>query len=333
MHEISVIISNFNGAKYLPRLIETLAGQQGVRLEVIVVDRNSRDDSLAILAGHPDIRVVQHPPETGLVCGYVEGMKSASHDLLFFSNEDMWFEPDCLLRCAEALLSDEKVAAVMPTQLTYDGKELVNCGIWFTKAGWNRGMPYPFRRSSYHRISRTVQVSYANAGACLVRRRAYEEVGGWDVSFFLDDEDTDIGIRFWQAGWKCLSVPEAVLGHAVGASNTQMIPNLGSVVGRKRYVCALSNFLAVSLKSFSASHVPLSLMCWLDRTLRDLLKGRFDRVGLDFAALALTLRRLPELLEHRRIHAGWIAARPGEGFYRAAEFDAEKIRDNRWCES
>src|SRR5690242_16547252 len=93
---ISVIISNFNGAKYLPKLLETLKGQRDVTLELIVVERNSTDDSRKILAEHPDVKVIPEPPETGLVAGYAVGARSAQHDLLFFCNEDMWFEPDCL---------------------------------------------------------------------------------------------------------------------------------------------------------------------------------------------------------------------------------------------
>lgn len=68
MHSVSVIISNFNGAKYLPRLFESLSTQRGVELEIIVVDRNSSDTSGSILAAHTEIQVIKHPPETGLVC-------------------------------------------------------------------------------------------------------------------------------------------------------------------------------------------------------------------------------------------------------------------------
>ena len=55
---VSAIVSNFNGAKYLPKLLETLLAQRGVAVEVVVVDRNSTDASASILAEHPDVKVV-----------------------------------------------------------------------------------------------------------------------------------------------------------------------------------------------------------------------------------------------------------------------------------
>src|SRR5947209_1491217 len=93
---VSVIVSNFNGARWLPRLLETLKAQEGVTLEIIIVDRNSSDDSEKILAQHPDIRVVKEPPESGLVAGYSAGVPLARYEVFFFCNEDMWFDRYCL---------------------------------------------------------------------------------------------------------------------------------------------------------------------------------------------------------------------------------------------
>ena len=81
---VSAIISNFNGAKFLPRLLSSLRSQREVDVEIIVVDRQSTDESAAILAGHPDLKVLQEPPESGLVSGYDAGARVATSDLLFF---------------------------------------------------------------------------------------------------------------------------------------------------------------------------------------------------------------------------------------------------------
>jgi GT2 family glycosyltransferase len=326
---VSLIVSNFNGAKYLPRLVESLQAQEEVEVEIIMVDRQSTDESPAFYAEHPWIKVIQHPPEAGLVSGYAEGAKVASHDLLFFSNEDMWYAPDCVRLCLEALNSDENVAAVMPTQFSYDGERLYTCGIWYQQSLWCRAVPYPFRKPYFHGLARTARSCFANAGSCLIRRSVYEKAGGWDVTFFLDDEDTDLGIRLWQLGWKCLSVPGAVVGHAVGASNVKTLPNVKSQVGKKRYVHALSNFMALGLKYFSPSHIPLVFLAWLDRTCRDLFKGRMELFTLDLKALALTIRRMPDFRQYRHLHRNLNRSKPGQSFFKDPAFDWERIRDNR----
>ncbi len=78
----------------------------------------------------------------------------------------------------------------------------------------------------------------------MLSREAYEDVGGWDPSFFLDYEDTDLNVRLWQRNWVSRLEPNALVYHAVGASNHQPIHKGRSTVGKKRYVAALSNQLA-----------------------------------------------------------------------------------------
>ncbi|MFZ4595001.1 MAG: glycosyltransferase family 2 protein [Verrucomicrobiaceae bacterium] len=325
---ISVIISNFNGAKYLPRLLSTLRRQQGVTLQIIVVDRHSSDESNAILAQQPDVSVVKHPPETGLVSGYAAGTSEATEDLFFFMNEDMWLAPDCLLECVSVLTSKPNIASVMPVQWTYDGTAIVNAGIWFEYCLWNRACPTLQARSKWHLVAKPSRVSYANAGACLVRRDAYTEVGGWDTTFFLDDEDTDIAIRFWQRGWECWVAPDATIGHAVGASNTKKLTATATPVSVKRYVSALSNFLMVALKTFSLSTIPRAFLAWTDRLLRNVAKGRWKLVGLDFKALRLTISRMSDANRFRQTNHHWNQQRPGQGFFREPVFQWSAIRDN-----
>ncbi len=127
---ISVIVSNLNGARFLPKLLKSLSEQRGVNLQIIVVDRESKDESAQILARRPNVEVISEPPESGLVAGYAVGARSARHEHLFFSNEDMWFSTDCLRLLEEQFSAVERVGAVMPFQLSYDGTRMVNGGTW-----------------------------------------------------------------------------------------------------------------------------------------------------------------------------------------------------------
>jgi N-acetylglucosaminyl-diphospho-decaprenol L-rhamnosyltransferase len=327
---ISVIVSNFNGAKYLPKLLQSLKEQRDVELELIVVDRNSKDDSPRILAEHPDVRVVQEGPESGLVAGYAVGATYAKHEYLFFCNEDMWFSPDCLsLLLRQFSVEGERVGAVMPVQLSYDGSRVVNAGVWFTKSRWYRDNPFPFRASISVETHAPERISGINAGACLISRTAYDDVGGWDTTFFLDYEDMDLSLRLWQRGWDCRLEPRALVYHAVGASNTQQLGPGRSTVGRKRYVAAFSNELAIALKSFTGPAPLLVPVLVAERLARDLLKRRFDNVLLDLAAARLTLARLPKFLHHRREQRAWNRERPGQRYFSEVAFDADQAARER----
>ncbi len=299
MHEISVIISNFNGAKWIPRLMETLRWQRGVDLEIIVVDRNSTDGSAELLATFPEVKVVSHPPETGLVSGYAFGYQSATKNLLFFMNEDMWLEPECLKRTADAIDLKSRISAVMPVQLTYDMGELVNSGVWYEPASWCPNNPYPFARSRSILPTYTRRTAQINAGACLVHRSCYEEVGGWDTSFFLDFEDTDFCIRLWLQGWNCVVEPRAQIAHAVGASNGKALPDVRTTVSKKRYISGGVNKLLIAIKLFPIHLILAAFLGWLDGFLRNLIRLRIVNCMWDVQQLMCIANLLPTLLESR----------------------------------
>src|SRR5258705_11360906 len=116
---VSVIVSNFNGARYLPRLLETAKTQRDVKFEIIVVDRNSTDNSRNILEQHRDVKTLREPPESGLVAGYAAGAGYAHFDHLFFCNEDIWLAPDCLANLENHIDLNLRVACADPWQWTY----------------------------------------------------------------------------------------------------------------------------------------------------------------------------------------------------------------------
>ena len=128
---ISVVVNNFNGMRYLPRALETLAAQQAVGFEIIVVDRQSTDGSPAYLATRPGINVLSEPAAAGLAAGYAAGAAVARGDHLFFCNEDMWFDPDCLRLLEERIELRKRIGSADPWQWTYDERVLIHGGMRF----------------------------------------------------------------------------------------------------------------------------------------------------------------------------------------------------------
>jgi GT2 family glycosyltransferase len=321
--QVSAIVSNFNGAKYLPRLLATLRGQCGVETEVVVVDRHSTDDSAAILAANPDIRVVKERPESGLVTGYAVGAEHASHDLLFFCNEDMWFDPDCLQRLASRIDLANRVAAADPWQWTYDGKALIHAGTRFRQCRLHLNSPYPSRRSDFTCLLEAGEVvPFACAGAVLIHRKVYEELGGWDRGFFLDYEDVDFFLRAWQAGWKCVTVPEARVYHAVNVSNNKVITGGRQRVSRRRYISGRSSLLILGVKYFSPRHAVIPALVWAASTVRHALMLNVTKAWWYLLAGREAVLRLGPALAFRRANWTSLTTRPGEAFFRDPAFQA-----------
>jgi GT2 family glycosyltransferase len=319
---VSVIVSNFNGAKYLPRLLETLKAQERVTLEIIIVDRNSIDDSPKILAQHPEVKVVKEPPETGLVAGYAAGVPHARYEHLFFCNEDMWFDSQCLHRLEEALRSQEQIWAVDPWQWTYDGKEWIHGGTRFVASRGLRPMfPHPWRGYDFSvPLGAGDLTPFACPGAMMVKSSHYQKIGGWDTSFFLDQEDLDLFIRSWQLGWNCVIVPEAKVYHAVGASNSKSIGQKKVKVSRRRSTANAANFLVLSIKHFAPAWILFHGTIYSSYALFNLLRLRFEDFTCQVLGIREFITRLPTAWKFRRSNSRLIATHPGHKFFEQDRF-------------
>lgn len=319
--QISAIVSNFNGAKYLPKLLETLHCQRGVDIDIVIVDRNSTDESHAILAKYPGVNVVQEPPESGLVTGYAIGAATATSDLLFFCNEDMWFDPDCLRLLSARIDLSRRNAATDPWQWSYDGQTWIHGGTRFQRTILNVICPYPFRRYDFTvpLVSGDV-VPFACAGAMMIHRYVYEAIGGWDRRFFLDHEDVDLFLRAWQSEWNCVTVPEAKVYHAVNVSNNSSISGGKQLVSRRRYISGRSSVPILAVKYFSPRFAAITLLLWLVTVGRHLVKGHFTRTWWNLLAVSEFVRRLGSALTFRWTSRKRRKVRSGENFFREPKF-------------
>jgi GT2 family glycosyltransferase len=71
------------------------------------------------------------------------------------------------------------------------------------------------------------EVDWVSGAAMLVRRDLIERIGGLDERFWAYCEDVDLCWRAWQAGYKILFCPNAVITHKVGRSSDQrLVPSL-----------------------------------------------------------------------------------------------------------
>lgn len=320
---VSVIISNLNGESFLPRLLETLLAQRDVQTEIIVVDRFSKDGSAAILAKHPGVKVVTEPPETGLVSGYHRGYLASSHEHLFFINEDMWFDRDCLSLLEKRIDLSQRIAAADPWQWTIDGKQWIHGVTRLRKVRWAINGCHPFYANEFTvDMPAGTRVPWPCAGAFLMHREVYEEIGGWDTSFFLDNEDTDLFLRAWQQGWQCVAVPDAKVYHAVGMSNTGAeLPSGRRKVGKRRYVSNRIGKTMIAWKYFSFwKALIFGFGMWLVMFGNNVAKLRFRLVGWDFAVLLECLKRLPAVREFRGRNANFNKRNPGERFFSDTAF-------------
>ncbi len=97
MPKISVIIPCFNGGKFLRRCLNSVIGQlPPEELEVIVIDDCSKDDSAAVAAEFPAVRLIRHQVNQGVSVSRNDGIAAANGEFITFLDADDWLFPNAL---------------------------------------------------------------------------------------------------------------------------------------------------------------------------------------------------------------------------------------------
>ncbi|HLI43368.1 MAG TPA: glycosyltransferase family 2 protein [Acidimicrobiales bacterium] len=242
---VGAVVVNYNAGPALTACVESLVAN-GVA-EVCVVDNASVDDSLATLRraleqgalggtatgeggteGHAPVEVVEAGGNLGYGAGANLGAKSTSSPFLLVCNPDLVVGPGAVAALLRRLESDESLAVAGPL-IRDAGGDVYPSGRAFPSLGDAIGHAFlglvwggnPFTRR-YRRLGgeqhRQRQADWVSGSCFLVRRLAFESVGGFDESYFMYVEDVDLCWRLRRAGWGTFYEPEAEVVHSQGLS-------------------------------------------------------------------------------------------------------------------
>src|SRR5258708_9087911 len=229
---ISVVIVNFNAGGYLTAAaVSELAQGASVR-EVIVFDNGSADSSVGRLrdaCADRRLRIIELGTNLGFARACNTGIGAAAGDLVLLLNPDCFLFPGAVERLRAALEENRAAVAAAPLLVNPDGsgqrggrRDIPNPWQIFGYAvGLHRLMPHHPRFRNFNRMSDPLPsvptVVQAISGACmLIRRRALDDLGGFDERYFMHFEDLDWCLRATRANRVILFVPGAVVEHTQG---------------------------------------------------------------------------------------------------------------------
>lgn len=115
---ISVVVPTFNGGPDLVALLDSLSRQTGCRLEVLILDSGSTDDSRELVAGYPFARWVAIPPgEFSHSQTRNQGVALAQYPLVFLTVQDAVLPDAIWLARLAALLQVENLGALATAEV------------------------------------------------------------------------------------------------------------------------------------------------------------------------------------------------------------------------
>jgi glycosyltransferase involved in cell wall biosynthesis len=194
---VSVIIPCRDAARYLAAALASVGAQSRPADEVIVIDDGSTDDSAAIAAATPGVRLLRQAPH-GIGAARNAGLAEATGSVIGFLDADDLWPPDSLRRRLEALAADPPLAGVVGRVEQFLSPELLGCTA--------------FAMPAEPMVARL-------AGAMLLRRTVFDLVGGFEPVVTLG-ETIDLVARIDEAGLRLATLDEVVLRRRVHGANT-----------------------------------------------------------------------------------------------------------------
>jgi len=234
MATIGIVIVNFNAGEHLARCLGSLdEGLGGHQWAAAVVDNASADGSAEFALGRPGVELVRSNANVGFARAVNLGTSHVTGELLLLVNPDCRLTLGCVDPLVEELATHPSCGIAAPAVVNEAGLPDGNArgdpsmltGLFGRSSLLRRLMPRAglARRnvvlpSGLPPGSVSDEVDWVAGSCALMRRKAFDAVGGFDERYFLYWEDADLCRRLRTAGWRVRFRTDAVVVHAGGCS-------------------------------------------------------------------------------------------------------------------
>lgn len=242
MIDLSIVIVNYNTKNLVSSLLNSLdkaivvAGKNGFRIQTIVVDNHSVDDSPKEIRQHyPWVTLIENKANFGFSKGNNIGIVKTKGRLVLLLNSDTLVFPQTLIDCIGFIDKNPKIG-VMTCKVELSNGLLDPASHRGFPTPWNAfcyfmGLEkiFPHSRifSGYHQgwkdLTKPHQIDVCSGAFFLVKKEVIKQVGLLDEDFFMYGEDIDWAWRIKKAGWLVFYYPQAKIIHYKRRSGREKI--------------------------------------------------------------------------------------------------------------
>ena len=230
---VAIVTVSYGSADVLPTFLSSLPAASTDALEVVVADNKPGDgDSILLLAGQHGAGYLSLAENRGYGSAANAAIAALPPSIawVLISNPDVIIgqgaidtlvatgEADARIACVgPAIVTDGVVypsARAIPSLRTGVGHALF-ANLWVNNPWTNA-----YRHDSEQPSPTRRDASWLSGACLLVRRSAFDEVGGFDTGYFMYFEDVDLGYRLGKAGYRNVYEPAATVTHSGAHSTT-----------------------------------------------------------------------------------------------------------------
>lgn len=294
--EVSILVVTYNSEKFLNRLLTSIDNLSYASFEVIIIDNASSDKTKKTVRSWVSktscsVQLVCNDHNIGFAAANNQAAVLASAKYLFFLNPDTELDKRCIAPMVEVFEKRTKLGIVqpavyLPNSNTYNltGKE-----VHFAGFDWLRDYQVAKKVASGSVLS-------ASGSAMMMPKKLFVELGGFDSTYFMYYEDSDLSWRIRKAGYQIWFCSESSVYHDYRfepSPEHQSLSKKFYYYERNRLVTILKHYSIKSLVVLAPALVFLELSLLVYAMLRGLV---FAKVKSYVSLISL----LPHIIRYRK---------------------------------
>lgn len=227
MSTIDVVTLTWNDGDLLQRALGSVLTSQDVDVSVAVVDNGSQPP--AIVPDDPRVHLVRNAENRG-VRARNQGAVVNTDEFIAFVDSDVRLQPDTLATLTAVLRDQPDVALACPVF----ENQVPEASAGRAPTARLKAQRVLGLRDTYDRMRPTGNdtpwwdVDFSITACVVIRRSAFEAIGGLDESYFYGPEDIDLCLRLKESGWRVVQVAAATCHHPARRRNRRLF-SLGGV--------------------------------------------------------------------------------------------------------
>lgn len=232
--DLTITICSWNTIGDLRACLQSLReAQKDGAFEVIVVDNASHDGSPDMVASEfPEFTLLRERKNHGFTGGHNLALRARTRRHTALLNSDTVVHEGAIKAIYDFMLANPEAGVVGPKLLNPDGSLQYSCrrfpnpiaaafrGTFLGRLFPNNKLTTDYLMMDWDHAS-VREVDWVSGAAMFLRGDLLDKIGLLDPKYFMYCEDEDLCWRAWEAGYKVLYLPDAVITHAIGRSSDQ----------------------------------------------------------------------------------------------------------------
>jgi len=214
---VSVIFPTMNRKEDLTKCIDSIRKNTYKKVEIIILDNGSTDGTVEMIRKkYLDVILIESKLNLGVPVAYNECVKKSKGEFLFRLDDDVILGKTVIEEMVKTIKRDLKIGGVGCLYFYTERPTICRCAGMSLNFFTGKTKFYNRNKEYYGELDNKITERELIPGALLMRRKLYNEIGGFSEEYFLVYEDIDLAIRIKKAGYKLVVIGEKLYHSEMG---------------------------------------------------------------------------------------------------------------------